>query len=575
MAGRRALALAAALAGALIGLLRFKPEGESDLGWHLAQGRQLIEGGWQRENGLSWAAPHQAWVNTSALFDVACAAAAAALPGALGPQLLTALLLLLTALALGLCGLELTRPSAPAGEQPAAAALGALVCPLAVLLLWPRATPRPHVASWAVLAWTLWLSLRARRPGAEWPGLRVVALGVVALGAWRHPGAAFAAALLGIFALEAFARTRRPAELWMLAAAPAVLLLNPGGAFSLLHLLRHWSVQETVRIAEFEPPGLRDQPAFFVLLPIALAGLWSKRREEPALLAATLLFGLLGLRAHRMTYEARVVALPALALVLGSLQARAGTRAAALGWLLAAVAALAPHQGLARLLTRPVVDPRWDEHRLPVRAARVLDAWQVTGPGFNGLSDGGYLAWARPAVPIFVDARLHAYPAALWRALEEAEETPARFQAFARAQGCEWAIATRSFERLGGYQRLDAPDWALVYWDDLSEVFLRRDVARFAPLIDSFEYKRFRPYRSVIGAVERLPREELPSLDAEVARFLETTPGDLIAGVAACASATRQARPRVPTLCAAVAAAAAQQGRADVLRLVERAQALR
>ena len=580
LGGRRALAPSAGLAAAaLIGLLRFKPEGESDLGWHLAQGRQLIEHGWLRENGLSWVAPHHPWVNTSALFDLACALSMRALPGVLGPQLLTATFFLLSAVGLGLCGLEVSRLPAIGAKaqetQEAGEALAALVCPLSVLLLWPRATPRPHVVTWAVLAWTLWLSLRARRPGDQWPALRVLALGVIAAGSWFHPGAAFAAAVLGIFALEAFARSRRPRELWLLLAAPLALSLNPGGALSLAHLLQHWDVQQLVHISEFEPPRLATHPAFFVLLPLALAALWPRRREEPALLAVTLLFFLLGLRANRMTYEAVVVALPSLALLLRAVEMRTRRRTARLAWLLAGLLALMPHQGFLRLLTSPVADPVWDEHRLPVRAARFLEAWQISGPGFNGLTDGGYLAWARPQVSIFVDARLYAYPASLWRAFVQAEGISFGLQKFARAQGCEWAIATRAVERLGGYRRFDSPDWALVYWDDQSEVFLRRDVARFAPLIQSLEYKLFRPYGQVVGGVQRLPAEQLPALDDEIRRYLETSPRDLFAGLVGCASATRQHHPRAGALCAAVAEAAGLRGRADVLRLVERARALR
>ena len=62
--------LAFAVSMALFALLRFGPESESDLGWHLAQGRLLFSGHWLRTNALAWTTPDAPWVDTSWLFDL-------------------------------------------------------------------------------------------------------------------------------------------------------------------------------------------------------------------------------------------------------------------------------------------------------------------------------------------------------------------------------------------------------------------------------------------------------------------------------------------------------------------------
>ena len=74
---------------------------------------------------------------------------------------------------------------------------------------------------------------------------------------------------------------------------------------------------------------------------------------------------------------------------------------------------------------------------------------------FNAFRDGGYLEMARPGVPAFIDGRVQAVPDEAWRALQEADESSAAFQAYIEEVGCEWAIATRRRERIGGWRRLN------------------------------------------------------------------------------------------------------------------------
>ncbi len=500
----------------LAGPFCFTPVSDSDTGWHVAVGRLVLGGTLQHSNAFSWAWGNHPWYPTSWLYDAALAGWVGVLPGALGAQLLTFALLAGTVWALcAACDREGT----------------AWVAPAIAILLVPRLVPRPHVASWALLAAVLALAPRDTRR-------RGLCVALVAIGGNLHAGAVFAAFVLALHALEAFWRTRRRGELAIAALAGLALLANPGVLFNARYLLEHLlHVNDVIQLKEFEPPLPWMRPAFFALLPIALVLAVRRRRERPSLLIATVVFAGLGLRALRMVAEAEMVWAPTLAWGLSQVRwpALVGVAGAALA-------------ALSLRLSPPRLSLAWDQRLVPERAVRFLDSQRISGAGFNAFRDGGYLEMARPGVQAFIDSRVQAYPDEAWRDLQEAEKTAESFQAWLRRVGCEWAVATRVRERLGGWHLLhDSKDWALVYWDDASEVFVRRDVPRFSAVRDALEYRYFHPWGRI---VEGLSRAELPLLLQEVERFQRTTPGDALASVVRCAALRRLGSGDADSACA-------------------------
>src|SRR5205814_7544341 len=107
------------------------------------------------------------------------------------------------------------------------------------------------------------------------------------------------------------------------------------------------------------------------------------------------------------------------------------------------------------------------------------------------------------------------------------------FQAFLRELDTEWAIAWRQRPWLSGRDLITPPDWALVYWDDVSELWLRRDVPRYAPLIAAFEYRRFRPHAPLLAALQSASRAEATETLHEIDRYGANDPPALIARCAA------------------------------------------
>jgi hypothetical protein len=576
--GRQALHLAALTACLLALAARFclLPMGETDTGFHAAFGRLLLAGHFPRTNTLSWTAADHPWYPTAWGFDVLCALVAP--HGPLGFELLAAGLFLAALLVLALACAE------AAGDPRALW----MALP-AFFLLRPQAVVRPHVASWLLLALALWLgqrALRRVRAPAEAPatamgsgaGPMLAGLATVALGSNLHPGASFAAFALGCFAFEGALRARgEQAWPWLaaFAAAPLLLLCNPGGLANLQDNLDHFHVADRIALVEFQRTTLARNPAFFALAALCLPLSLLRLRRSTGLSLATLVFIALGWRTERLTQLLYVTAPVLLSEALPGLLARlpeAVPRPRALLLLLALLTGLAAWSAdLGRRLGFPF-GAQWDERVVPVRAVRFLEANGIQGRGFNSLADGGYLAYARPQEQTFADGRIMAFPKEFFPQWLAAERSPAAFQAWLVEKGAEYALATRLRERHGGYRLLDGPGWALVYWDQTAEVWLRRDIPRYAPLIERFEYKRLRPYGSVVGNLAALDRAGLLDLERELQRFFEDAPSDPLARVVACGSAVRQQRGDAEARCAQALEVAG--GRPEVLALLAKARAL-
>jgi hypothetical protein len=242
-----------------------------------------------------------------------------------------------------------------------------------------------------------------------------------------------------------------------------------------------------------------------------------------------------------MVYEFEILALPILAGALSLLRGRTQVLAA-----VALTLACAASHRADRILGKPW-GPAWDPQILPVRAAAFAREHGIEGRMFNAYDHGGYLEWAGFAA--FVDGRVQCFPPGFFADFYRASHGAPQFQAWLRSLGVEWAIPSRISPWLSGRDLLDGPDWALVHWDEVNEVFLRRDVARFAPLIAGLEYRLFRPHGAIVGAVEKLAQQELPLLLLEIDRFDRSTPGEPFSLLVRCAALTRLSKPDARRIC--------------------------
>jgi hypothetical protein len=543
---RTALPLACALLVA--GPFCFAAIGDTDAGWHLALGRLVFQSGLPHTNALTWTAKDWPWYDTSWLWDAATYWLTARF-GLIGLQAATLAVFALALWAVALACQRFHRHGAW------------LVVPLALLLL-PRLTVRPHVATWTGVACVLLVCVygEGRRTA-----FRFACAPIIALFGNLHSGAPFAAGLLGLFCAQEFfqglrappaggaagSSGRRPlAEVVAAAMGVVALVANPGGSFNLRSLFWHLHVQQVVVIGEYLPPTLRMEPAFFLLLPLAVWLGLRARKEHPALLAASLLFGVLALRADRMVYEFQIVTAPLFALSFGALE-KLSRRLPALVLALAAAGRALSHRFDEKLIALRLA-AAWDPNQLPVRTAAFAREHRIRGRLFNAYDWGGYVEWALPETPAFADGRVQCYPADFFPRFYAASHSPAAFAAFLKAWDVEWALPSRTNPWLGGRGLFDPAAWALVDWDAVSEVRLRRDVPRFAPLIESFEYKRFAPGLLLLPAIARLPRGELLLFAREAERYARDHLGDEGATRARCAALVRLRLAEAEGACAGI-----------------------
>ena len=125
----------------------------------------------------------------------------------------------------------------------------------------------------------------------------------------------------------------------------------------------------------------------------------------------------------------------------------------------------------ATLNPRLVAEAQTDN--LPVQAAAFLNTNKPTGPMFNSYNWGGYLMFAAPEYPVFVDGRTDLYDDDLltqWLKTTTGDDWQKTFE--------QWHINLAVIEKDSALARLlrQDPDWKEVYQDKQASIFERQRV---------------------------------------------------------------------------------------------------
>jgi tetratricopeptide (TPR) repeat protein len=505
----RAAAIAAVMAAAL--LLSFFQVTDLDIGGHLAVGRQILKTGaipsvdffTHTVTGSPY--PVHQWLGEVLLFGVKH------LSGSTG---LIALRMLVV-----LCGAALLYRNARREDAPVAVAAGIVL--LLLVAARPRFFIRPMLATLVLLPLLHAYVAAVRRDGTRrlWPILPLLAV-------WGHihSGVLFGVLyLLGTLAGEGAkillrARGGTDGETFpgaaldgwnyrRLAAFSAVAialpfatmaLVNPSGVKPLvLPFLFFSNPAFRAMIAEYRPVDLLiDWPFDLVAGALLLGCLLRPRRVDLTDLLLALGFGILAFQAVRGILPFAAVSAPLLARTWGALaddlfrnvsrgKGRPGARAAMAN--AAESVAL-----LAVIVAAGLVSARaaggWmfpfglgkDPRSYPDRALDFVEAQGIRGHVFNTDIWASAILWRSPGggIPIFVDARLEAYPESFWRDeyYRVLQAAPGWREVLDRYE-VQWAILRReggeADDRIGEVMWED-PAWGLVYWDDVAQVFIRR-----------------------------------------------------------------------------------------------------
>jgi len=350
-----------------------------------------------------------------------------------------------------------------------------------------RVTPRPHLASMALMAVCTLLIEKARELRSTIP----LAWAILLIGLWSnvHAECFFGAALVGMFAAgefllpKALSRRQTWIALALAAACTAANMANPYGFGLFRYLWENAHASEVVQIAEFRPAYLPVYAPYFayVLCGAALL-LWKLRKLalwELLVFAAFTTLGLLHVRFVALSFCATA---PIVAARVADVFPKTQVPILA-GLALFAGILLSPRTVADRFEQLGVGDSFLAPHDvLSPGAISFVRSVGLKGTAFNSNNLGGYLIWnLYPQVQVFQDSRFQAYPPELFANIHEAFESQKQWDNL--LAGVDWAVLSLARRGpLSGVGRFPQDQWAPVYRDEAISIVVRRS-GRFGALV--------------------------------------------------------------------------------------------
>jgi hypothetical protein len=430
--------------------MALKPVVDNDVFWHLPTGRYMwATGHIPHADPFSWTKPGHAWIAHEWLTELWLYPLYS--HGGYAALMLVFAAIITAAFAVSYATARLLGASRP---------LGVGVTVLAAVASSHTWGVRPQMISMLLMALTAWLLSRAGLPAlptaqdnghAAAAGRRRALWALPALMVlWvnLHGGFIFGLALIGMFTLgesaeacwawrarRADARGRQWARSWrLLALCVAACLLNPNGLKGLTYPFSYLGNNASTRyIAEWVSPDFHQlQYQFFeaLLLAMIVGVAFSPRRPRVTEVLLMLAFTYLGLDSVRNINLFAVIVAPLVAVYLSSAwrawrtrgmadapygrttRPRVTSARAVLNLALAAVIA-----GAVLVESAPALSDahniQMQERRFPVRTVNYLRAHHPAGPLLNSYDWGGYLIWTLYPVCrtrcVYVDGRPDMY----------------------------------------------------------------------------------------------------------------------------------------------------------------------
>jgi hypothetical protein len=138
---------------------------------------------------------------------------------------------------------------------------------------------------------------------------------------------------------------------------------------------------------------------------------------------------------------------------------------------------------------------------IPVEALRVVHDERLTGRVFNTLAFGAYVTFSGwPDLRTYIDSRLEVMGGTFLQEYERMIRSPELFGEMERKTPLDLALISWQFEPVAGVERSLSNDesWALIYFDDLAALWVKRTGAR-AELLERRAYRMLRPLDFVMG----------------------------------------------------------------------------
>ena len=536
----------------LLGICRIS---DADVWTHLAHGRALVAArGFPAHEPFTFPSAAMPYYNTEWLFGVALYATYVL--GGLSAVIILKAALLAVAAALLWRTAMLVPPGGVDERDVVRSSIATIVVLAALLAMRYRFVERPDVALMVFIAATIYALECFKMHGRRRALYLLVPIAVI----WAnvHPSlivaaGPFAAVIVGGIACRSWRRWHSAIEdaptvgqLRDVGAVGGVVLLasllNPYGwdAVTLPFRLAgfEWFTHE---ITELQRPRMVDHPialALGVLLIITLL-----LNIRPASIGAVILaapFAWLALSGVRFVFLFPLVAAPLIVRGLSAALARlrdtrwhtplTAVASSATAAMIIVTAFAVANAGPLRLADRrPGVGV--DARAVPEGALAYLDRIGMQGRLFNAFHFGGYIAWRDvPRRAPIIDGRGWV-PHDLIEEIHFARVYPAHLSRLQRAYGFDAAVmdyASFVGEPLdevlpGADAALNSPEWALVYWDDVALVYLRR-TGSLASVAERDEYRYLRPANGAAALSRALVAGAPPdAIAAEIARNARET----------------------------------------------------
>jgi len=169
-----------------------------------------------------------------------------------------------------------------------------------------------------------------------------------------------------------------------------------------------------------------------------------------------------------------------------------------------------------------------NEKNLPEGALSFIEREGIEGRMFNSYHLGGYIIWRLPDRKVLIDGRLHhLYDEEIYRAYKGAFHEASGWQALEQEWGFDYAILDYDLLTMEFPLHLNSnKEWALVYWDSRSAVYLKR-TEQNRDIISRHEYHIVKPnfndftYLDSLMVARRSPgmsEQIVRQLDRELAR---------------------------------------------------------
>jgi len=165
------------------------------------------------------------------------------------------------------------------------------------------------------------------------------------------------------------------------------------------------------------------------------------------------------------------------------------------------------------------------EGAFPEGALRFLQEHDVSGRMFNSYGFGGYLAWRDRERKVFIDGRYRrVYTPAEYGEYKAAIETAEGWNAAQARHHFDYAVLEYDLmsQRFPAHLVANS-DWALVYWDNYSLIYVKRSPERES-LIKRFEYRIARPTFLDLGYLDAYKGEKLNEALAGLEREVALNP---------------------------------------------------